>query len=111
MGVWQAVEQTRIQTESEIASLISRRGELQRQIESIVARQQELTSLEAAYNNLAVEREVLQTNVKALATRQEEVRSATEMSAASASLHSCVRPRLTYKKPRARPLRTCRACR
>lgn len=81
--VWQAVEQTRIQTESEIASLISRRGELQRQIEAIVARQQELTSLEAAYNNLAVEREVLQTNVKALATRQEQVRSATEMSAAS----------------------------
>lgn len=79
--VWQAVEQTRIQTESEISSLISRRAELQRQIESITARQQELTSLESEYNNLAVEREVLQANVKALATRQEEVRSATEMSA------------------------------
>jgi len=81
--VWQAVEQTRIQTESEIASLISRRGELQRQIGAITARQQELTSLEAEYNNLAVERDVLQTNVKALATRQEEIRSASELSAAS----------------------------
>ncbi|MBX7247902.1 MAG: hypothetical protein K1X35_02510 [Caulobacteraceae bacterium] len=81
--VWQAVEQTRIQTEGEIASLISRRAELQRQLASITERQQQLTSLEAEYNNLAVERDVLQANVKALATRQEEIRSANELSEAA----------------------------
>jgi uncharacterized protein involved in exopolysaccharide biosynthesis len=81
--VWQAVEQTRIQTESEIASLISRRTEISRQLASITERQQLLTSLEAEYNNLAVEREVLQNNVKALAQRQEEIRSANALSEAS----------------------------
>jgi uncharacterized protein involved in exopolysaccharide biosynthesis len=81
--VWQAIEQTRIQLESEIASLISRRAELQRQIESITARQQELTRLESQYQNLAVEREVLAQNVKDFAVKQENARAASEMEAAS----------------------------
>lgn len=79
--VWQAVEQTRIQTEGEISSLVSRREELQRQITAIVQRQQELNGLEADYQNLAVEREVLAANVKAFATRQEDARSAGALAA------------------------------
>lgn len=79
--VWQAVEQTRIQTEGEIASLVSRREELQRSIGNIVQRQQVLNGLEADYQNLAVEREVLAANVKAFATRQEDARSAGALAA------------------------------
>ena len=81
--VWQDVEKSRIQTESEISSLVSRREELQRQLNSIVQRQQALTALEADYQNLAVEREVLAANVKAFATRQEDARAAGEMAAAT----------------------------
>lgn len=81
--VWQDVEKSRIQTEGEIASLVSRREELQRQLASIVARQQVLTGLEAEYQNLAVEREVLAANAKAFAAREEDSRVAGEMAAAT----------------------------
>ena len=81
--VWQDVEKTRIQAEAEVASLMARRTELQRQIGEIVARQMRLSQLESTFHNLTVEREVLQTNVKAFTTRREEVRAAREIAAAA----------------------------
>ena len=81
--VWQDVEKTRIQLEAEIASLMAARTELQRQIGDIVARQMHLSELESTFQNLTVEREVLQTNVKAFATRREEARAAREIAAAA----------------------------
>ena len=81
--VWQDVEKTRIQLEAEISSLMARRAELQRQLTEITNRQLQLTELESQFQNLTVEREVLQTNVKAFATRLEESRAARDLAAAS----------------------------
>lgn len=81
--VWQDIEKTRIQLEAEIASLMASRTELQRQLAEITKRQLTLNQLESEFQNLTVEREVLQANVKAFATRREEVRAAREIAAAS----------------------------
>jgi len=63
--------------------MVARREELQRSLNAIVQRQQVLTGLEADYQNLAVERDVLAENVKAFATREEQARAAGEMAAAT----------------------------
>ena len=81
--VWQDVEKSRIQLEAEVASLIARRAELTRQVAAINARQLQLTRLESEYQNLAVEREVLQTQVRNFATRESETRAERAIAAAS----------------------------
>ncbi len=81
--VWQDIEKSRIQLEAEVASLVARRNELQRQVTEIVKRQLVLTQLESEFQNLTVEREVLQANVRAFATRREESRASREIAAAA----------------------------
>jgi uncharacterized protein involved in exopolysaccharide biosynthesis len=77
--VWQDVEKQRIQLEAEAAALADRRDELGRQLAQVGQRQLRLAALDSEYQNLTVERDVLQTNVRAFAARQEENRAAEEI--------------------------------
>jgi uncharacterized protein involved in exopolysaccharide biosynthesis len=77
--VWQDLETQRIQLEAEVASAVRRRDELARQLAEVSGRQLRLTGLESQYQSLAVERDVLQTNLKAFTARQAENRAADEI--------------------------------
>jgi uncharacterized protein involved in exopolysaccharide biosynthesis len=77
--VRQDVERQRIAAQADAAAAAHRRDELSRQLDEITARQQKLTTLETRYQDLTVEREVLQANIRAFAQRQEEARAAQEL--------------------------------
>jgi len=77
--VRQDLERQRIEAGVEVAAAARRRDELSRQLDEITARQQKLTGLETRYQDLSVEREVLQANLRAFAQREEETRAAQEL--------------------------------
>jgi len=77
--VRQSLETSRITLEAQAGALTERRNELNRQLGQVQARQMRLTGLESQYQSLAVERDVLQSNVKNFATRAAENRAAHEM--------------------------------
>ena len=77
--VRQSLETSRITLEAQAGALTERRDELNRQLGQVQARQMRLTGLESQYQSLAVERDVLQSNVKNFATRAAENRAAHEM--------------------------------
>ena len=70
--VRQELERQRIEAAADVAAAARRRDELSRQIEEITGRQQKLTALETRYQDLSVERDVLQANLRAFAQREEE---------------------------------------
>lgn len=77
--VRQDLERQRIDAAAEVAAAARRRDELSRQLDEITSRQQKLTALETRYQDLSVEREVLQANLRAFAQREEETRAAQEL--------------------------------
>lgn len=77
--VRQDMERHRVEATAEVAAETHKRDELHRQLDEITKRQQKLTSLESRYQDLSVEREVLQANIRAFAQRQEEARAAQEL--------------------------------
>jgi uncharacterized protein involved in exopolysaccharide biosynthesis len=77
--VRQDLERQRIGAAVDLAAAARRRDELSRQLDEITTRQQKLTALETRYQDLSVEREVLQANLRAFAQREEETRAAQEL--------------------------------
>lgn len=77
--VRQTLETSRITLEAQAGALAERRDELNRQLAQVQSRQMRLTGLESQYQSLAVERDVLQSNVKNFATRAAENRAAHEL--------------------------------
>ncbi|NEX91557.1 Wzz/FepE/Etk N-terminal domain-containing protein [Caulobacter sp. 17J65-9] len=74
--VWQDLETDRVRLSAEAASLAARRDALVGQLKEVSDRQLNLTKLESEYQNLSVEREVLQTNIRGFTTRAEEIGAA-----------------------------------
>lgn len=77
--VRQDLERQRIDAAADVAAAAHRRDELSRQVEEITARQEKLTAFETRYQDLSVERDVLQENLRAFAQREEEARAAQEL--------------------------------
>jgi uncharacterized protein involved in exopolysaccharide biosynthesis len=77
--VRQDMERQRNEAAAEVAAQMHKRDELARQLDEITKRQQRLSALESRYQDLSVEREVLQANIRAFAQRQEEARAAQEL--------------------------------
>lgn len=74
--VWQELETDRLRLSAEAASLAARRDALAAQLKEVSDRQLRLTRLESEFQNLAVEREVLQANIRGFTTRAEEIGAA-----------------------------------
>lgn len=77
--VRQDLERHRNEATAEAAAQSHMLSELGRQLDEITRRQQRLSALESRYQDLSVEREVLQANIRAFAQRQEEARAAQEL--------------------------------
>ncbi len=81
--VRQGLETQRINLEAQLTSMMGRRDELGRQLSEITARQMRLTGLESQYQNLSVQRDVLQANVKDFTTKTEENRASQDLAKAA----------------------------
>lgn len=77
--VRQDLERQRIDAAVDVAAVARRREELARQLDEITAREQKLTALEARYQDLSVERDVLQANLRAFAEREAQARAAQDL--------------------------------
>jgi uncharacterized protein involved in exopolysaccharide biosynthesis len=78
--VWQDLESQRIGLEAQQTALQQRLAGIDGQLARLKARQMTLVKLESEYQSLAVDRDVLQTNLRSFAGRAEENRAAEEMS-------------------------------
>jgi uncharacterized protein involved in exopolysaccharide biosynthesis len=74
--VRQDLERQRVAADADLAAAARRRDELSRQLDEIAARQRKLTGLETRYQDLSVERDVLQANLRAFAQREAEAHAA-----------------------------------
>jgi len=74
--VWQELETDRVRLSAEAASLAARRDALAGQLKQVSDRQLALTRLESEFQNLSVEREVLQTNIRGFTAKAEEIGAA-----------------------------------
>jgi uncharacterized protein involved in exopolysaccharide biosynthesis len=81
--VWQQLENQRIGLEAQLSAVTDRRDELARQLGELSARQMRLTGLESQYQDLSVQRDVLQANVKDFETKAEQNRALRDLSAIS----------------------------
>ncbi len=74
--VFQSLQTERNQLEAQAASLKDRKASLASELADITARRQKLAALEPQYQALARQRDLLSTNVRALAQREEESQAA-----------------------------------
>jgi len=74
--VWQDLQTEKIRLEAEASSLEARRNELARQVAEVSGRLLKLAELDSEFQTLSVEREVLQSNIRAFATRQQQTQAA-----------------------------------
>lgn len=81
--VRQGLETRRIELEAQARALSDRRDALASQLADLSARQSKLLGLEPQYQNLAVERDVLQNDVRAFAAQEEEARASSDIARAS----------------------------
>lgn len=81
--IYQTVETDRIQLAAEVAALARARTALQQQIEQITDRRIRLAGLEPRFQELSLDRDVLQANVRDFAVREEQSRAAQEIAAFS----------------------------
>ncbi|HEY3813572.1 MAG TPA: Wzz/FepE/Etk N-terminal domain-containing protein [Caulobacteraceae bacterium] len=81
--VWEGLETTRINLEAQLTAATDRRDELARQLGELATRQMRLTGLEPQYQDLSVQRDVLQANVKDFETKAEENRALRDLANAS----------------------------
>lgn len=81
--VYQTVETDRIQLAAEVAALGRARGALQQQIEQITDRRIRLAALEPRFQELSLDRDVLQANVRDFTVREQQTRAAQEIAAFS----------------------------
>ncbi|HWE47923.1 MAG TPA: Wzz/FepE/Etk N-terminal domain-containing protein [Caulobacteraceae bacterium] len=81
--VFQGLETQRINLEAQLSAVTERRDELGRQLGELATRQMRLTGLESQYQDLSVQRDVLQANVKDFETKAEENRALRDLANAS----------------------------
>ena len=81
--VYQGLETQRINLEAQLSAVTDRRDELARQLGELATRQMRLTGLESQYQDLSVQRDVLQANVKDFETKAEENRALRDLANAS----------------------------
>ena len=81
--VWQGLQTTRINLEAQVAAVSDQRDELARQLGELATRQMRLSALDSQYQNLSVQRDVLQANVKDFTTKAEENRALRDLATAS----------------------------
>ncbi len=70
--VYQDLLKQRLDLEADMASLTGREAQLQAQMDQVTRKMQELTGIEARYNNLSAERDALQTNIRTFTQRIQE---------------------------------------
>ena len=81
--VFQTLQTEKIQITSEIAALRESQNAMQSQIEQLTERRLRLAELEPEFQNLSLDRDVLQANVRDFAVKEQQSRAAQEISATS----------------------------
>ena len=81
--VYQTLQTEKNQLEAQAASVKSRQGAINGELEQLMARRRQLSELEPKYQELARERELLATNVKNFAAREQESQAAQALARSS----------------------------
>jgi len=81
--VYQTVQTERIQLAAEVQALRTSLAELNRQVTQITDRRIKFAALEPVYQELSLDRDVLQTNVRDFTVREQQSRAAQEIAAFS----------------------------
>jgi uncharacterized protein involved in exopolysaccharide biosynthesis len=81
--VYQTLQTEKSQLEAQAASVRSRQAAINQELAQIMARRQELTELEPRYQALARERDLLATNVRNFAAREQESQAAQALAQSS----------------------------
>ena len=81
--VYQTVLGQKLDLEAELSSLQGRQSELEGQIGQVTAKLQGMTGIEAQYNNLATERDALQSNIKTFTQKIQENDATRDMAKSS----------------------------
>ncbi len=81
--VYQTVQTERIQLAAEVEALRKAKGELDQQIQQLTDRRIKFAALEPTYQELSLDRDVLQANVRDFTVREQQSRAAQEIAAYS----------------------------
>ncbi|MCC7267996.1 MAG: GumC family protein [Caulobacteraceae bacterium] len=81
--VFQTLQTEKIQITSEIAALRDSLGAMQGQVDQLTERRLRLAELEPEFQNLSLDRDVLQANVRDFTVKEQQTRAAQEIAASS----------------------------
>ena len=81
--VFQTLQTEKIQITSEIAALRESLGTMQGQVDQLTERRLRLAELEPEFQNLSLDRDVLQANVRDFTVKEQQTRAAQEIAASS----------------------------